>query len=127
MTLARGRKLALAAATIGNAVVVALALLVIFVPEWFVDVPWIMLAVFPVILLSNLLHYALLAIYIYLATKIDLTQQARVFWIVLMVLVGVFGQIPFLFARVWRLPEHPVASDDPPLAPELTRDSAPQV
>ena len=127
MTLTRGKKLALAGATVGNAVIGILLLLVLFVPDWFVDVPWIMLAVFPVILLSNLLHYALLAIYIYFATKLELPQRALVFWIVLMLLVGVFGQIPFLFTRVWGLPESPVGPQDAALAPEPTGESTPQV
>ena len=115
MALSRGKKQALGICTIVSFVLGNIAALVMFMAfgRLFNDavatneapVFGTSLLVFMVLVVAlSMLHMALLAIYIYLVTKLDVDSTERIIWILVVVLGGAVGEAVLFFMRIWPEP-----------------------
>jgi len=128
VALSRGKKQALGICTIVSFVLGNIAALVMFMAfgRLFNDavatneapVFGTSLLVFMVLVVAlSMLHMALLAIYIYLVTKLDVDSTERVIWILVVVFGGVIGQAVLFFVRIWPEPSAPALGVSPTREP----------
>jgi hypothetical protein len=124
VALSLGKKQALGICTIVNFVLSSVAGLVVFItfarmfsvadatnePPM---LPSALIVGVVIVMATSMLHMALIAIYVYLVTKLDVDSTQRVIWILVVVFGGVIGQAVLFFLKIWPEPTVSVPGASP--------------